>query len=198
VGADDQEEEEQLRSVALQNAKSILRARQQAERELIATKEALEQRTQELSRTLAAQKEIESELREQREWFRVTLSSIGDAVITTDMRGNVTFLNPVAEAMTGWSSGNARGVPLERVFTIVNEHTRQRVQNPVEKVLREGVVVGLANHTALIARDGTEVAIEDSAAPIRDSNGNVSGAVMVFYAVTARRRAEAESERAAY
>jgi PAS domain S-box-containing protein len=195
VGADDQEEEEQLRSVALQNAKSILRARQQAERELIATKEALEQRTQELSRTLAAQKEIESELREQREWFRVTLSSIGDAVITTDMRGNVTFLNPVAEAMTGWSSGNARGVPLERVFTIVNEHTRQRVQNPVEKVLREGVVVGLANHTALIARDGTEVAIEDSAAPIRDSNGNVSGAVMVFHDVTARRRAEAESER---
>ncbi|MDB6044996.1 MAG: Multi-sensor hybrid histidine kinase [Gammaproteobacteria bacterium] len=195
MGADDKEEEEQLRSVALQNAKSILRARQQAERELIATKDALELRTQELSRALAAQKEIESELRQQREWFRVTLSSIGDAVITTDMRGNVTFLNPVAEAMTGWSSVDAHGVALEHVFTIVNEKTRQRVQNPVEKVLREGLIVGLANHTALIARDGTEIAIEDSAAPIRDSNGNISGAVMVFHDVSARRRAEADSER---
>jgi PAS domain S-box-containing protein len=104
-------------------------------------------------------------------------------------------VNPVAEAMTGWSSGEARGLPLERVFNIVNQHTRQRVENPVEKVLREGLIVGLTNQTALLARDGGEVAIENCAAPIRDSNGEVSGAVMVFHDVTARRRVEADSER---
>jgi PAS domain S-box-containing protein len=194
VGADDKEEE-QLRSVALQTANGVLHARQQAERELIVMKDALERTTQELSRALASQQELESELRQQREWFRVTLSSISDAVITTDIRGNVTFLNPVAEAMTGWSSGEARGLPLERVFNIVNQHTRQRVENPVEKVLREGLIVGLTNQTALLARDGGEVAIENCAAPIRDSNGEVSGAVMVFHDVTARRRVEADSER---
>src|SRR5258708_4517741 len=157
-------------------------------------KDALERTTQELFRALALQKDLESELRQQREWFRVALSSISDAVITTDMRGNVTFLNPVAEAMTGWSSGEARGLPLESVFNIVNPHTRQRVENPAEKALREGLIVGLTNQTALLSRDGAEVAIENSAAPIRDSNGEVSGAVMVFHDVTARRRVEADSE----
>ena len=177
------DEERELRSVALQNAQSILLARQRAERELIAAKEALEHKAAELAGSLG-------ELREQREWFRVTLSSIGDAVITTDMRGSITFLNPVAELLTGWQFQDALGQPVEIIFNIINETTLQRAENPIEKVLRDGVVVGLANHTALIARNGKQTAIEDSAAPIKDPAGKVSGAVMVFHDVTRRRRAE--------
>jgi PAS domain S-box-containing protein len=120
-------------------------------------------------RDITERKRAEEELRQQREWFQVTLSSIGDAVITTDTRGRVTFLNPVAETMTGWTTEQATGELLEKIFYIVNEDTRERARNPVEKVLAEGAVVGLANHTALIARGGTERSIEDSAAPIRDA-----------------------------
>ena len=141
-------------------------------------------------RDITERKRAEEELRQQREWYQVTLSSIGDAVITTDTQGKVTFLNPVAEMMTGWKTDEASGQPLEKVFNIINEETRQPAKNPVDKVLREGIVVGLANHTALIARDGTERSIEDSAAPIRDATGNISGAVMVFHDVTERRRVE--------
>jgi PAS domain S-box-containing protein len=141
-------------------------------------------------RDITAHKRSESELREQRAWFEVTLSSIGDAVITTDTRGHVTFINPVGESMTGWSLADAIGLPLERIFNVVTEDTRQPVANPVTQVLQQGIIVGLANHTVLIARDGNEVAIEDSAAPIRDASGAISGAVMVFHDVTARRQAE--------
>jgi PAS domain S-box-containing protein len=141
-------------------------------------------------RDVTAQKRGEAELREQRAWFEVTLSSIGDAVITTDVRGQVTFINPIGETMTGWKLAEARGVALERIFNIVNEQTRLPVANPVAKVLQEGSIVGLANHTVLIARNGAEVAIEDSAAPIRDAGGAVCGAVMVFHDVTERRQAE--------
>jgi PAS domain S-box-containing protein len=141
-------------------------------------------------RDITERKRAEEELRQQREWYQVTLSSIGDAVITTDTQGKVTFLNPVAEMMTGWKTDEASGQPLEKVFNIINEETRQPAKNPVDKVLREGIVVGLANHTALIARDGAERSIEDSAAPIRDAIGNISGAVMVFHDVTERRRVE--------
>lgn len=143
-------------------------------------------------------KRVAEVLREQQEWFAVTLASIGDAVITTDTNGLVTFLNPVAETMTGWKTHEARGQPLEKIFRIINEQTRQQAVNPVTKVLQHGVIVALANHTALIARDGREIAIEDSAAPIRDLRGNVAGVVMVFHEVTERRRAEAilkESEK---
>lgn len=297
------DEEKLLRSVALQNAQSILLARQRAERELIAAKEALESKTTELARSLAMMhatlestingilatdangdvtgfnqkflamwhvprevmelrehrrllditaaqvnepetfrariEEIyaaspeesldlleladgrvferfskiqyvnernvgrvwsftditertraEEELRRQREWFEVTLSSIGDAVITTDTRGNVTFLNPMAEMMTGWKTSEASGHSVETVFNVINEESRQRARNPIDTVLREGVAVALTNHTALISRDGTERGIEDSAAPIRDATGKVTGAVMVFHDVTERRRAE--------
>jgi len=124
------------------------------------------------------------------ELLRVTLRSIGDAVITTDMQGRITYLNPVAAALTGWTSKEAIGIPLESVFRIVNEETRHTVESPVVKSLREGVVVGLANHTVLIAKDGTECPIDDSAAPIRDPAGLVSGVVMVFRDVRERRRAE--------
>jgi PAS domain S-box-containing protein len=174
--ASDEGEDQALRAAALKTAESILILRRRAERELAAAHEALERKTE--------------ELRQQREWFEVTLASIGDAVITTDTDGRVSYLNPVAETMTGWDAAEAVGQPLERVFHIVNEQTRQPVENPVKKVLQVGKMIGLANHTALISRSGTELAIEDSAAPIRDANGNVCGAVMVFHDVSERRRAD--------
>jgi len=114
----------------------------------------------------------------------VTLNSIGDAVITTDLEGCVAGMNPVAEALTGWSEIEAITRPLDEVFRIIHAQTRKKAESPVVKVLREGIVVGLANHTALIARDGTEVQIADSAAPIRDPQGTILGVVLVFRDVT--------------
>jgi PAS domain S-box-containing protein len=143
-----------------------------------------------LRRHLLARDKAAAAIHEQREMFRTTIASIGDAVMTTDTQGRVTYLNSVAQSMTGWRQETAVGQPLETVFRIVNEETRGSVENPVVKVLREGIVVGLANHTVLIAKDGTERPVDDSAAPIRDSKGNVSGVVMVFRDVTERRRAE--------
>jgi PAS domain S-box-containing protein len=131
------------------------------------------------------------------EWLEVTLASIGDAVIATDVQGHVVFLNPVATALAGWSRDEARGRPLADVFPIVNQDTRLAVESPVTKAIREGTVVGLANHTLLIARDGTERPIDDSAAPIRGPQGNVVGVVLVFRDVTERRRAEWELARLA-
>jgi PAS domain S-box-containing protein len=132
----------------------------------------------------------EEQVHEQREWLRVTLASIGDAVIATDTEGRVTFLNGVAQELTGWTSEEAQGIPLVAVFVILNEQTRQPVENPVERVLREGIVVGLANHTILIAKDGAERPIDDSAAPIRDAAGKMLGVVLIFRDVTEQRRAE--------
>ena len=125
----------------------------------------------------------------QQEWFRTTLASIGDAVITTDVQGRVTFLNPVAEHLTGWSSSKAAGQPLKEVFNIINEQTGQTAENPVGKVLAQGTIVGLANHTALITRGGQTIPIEDSAAPIKDAQGSIQGVVMVFHDVTEERKA---------
>ena len=124
----------------------------------------------------------------------VTVTSIGDAVVTTDDHGRVTRLNPVAEHLTGWSAAEAAGKPLQDVFVILNEQTRQPVPSPVDRALREGVVVGLANHTVLISRDGREIPIDDSAAPIRSDDGAMAGAIMVFRDVGERRRAERERE----
>lgn len=118
------------------------------------------------------------------------LASIGDGVIATDLQSRVVFLNPVAEALVGWKRDEAMGQPLDTVFRIVNEKTRATVENPVTKALREGYVVGLANHTTLICRDGTERPIDDSAAPIHDDRGRVTGCVLVFRDITKRRRAE--------
>ncbi len=129
----------------------------------------------------------QSKATERREVFRVTLRSIGDAVITTDIEGRVTYVNEVAEALTGWSHDEALGEPLERVFKIVNEVTRAPVENPATRALRQGVVVGLANHTVLIKKDGSECPIDDSAAPIRNEVGDVSGCVLIFRDVTAQR-----------
>ena len=133
-----------------------------------------------------------SKVGESREVFRVTLRSIGDAVITTDNEGHVTYLNEVAEMLTGWPMSEALNQPLERVFQIVNEISRQPVENPVTRALRKGVVVGLANHTILIKKDGSECPIDDSAAPIRNEHGFVSGCVLIFRDVTAQRLIERE------
>jgi PAS domain S-box-containing protein len=129
-------------------------------------------------------------LAEQRERLRVTLASIGDAIITTDIEGRITYLNVIAESVTGWGQDDAVGQPLESVFCIVNEETRQTVENPAKRALREGIIMGLANHTVLTRKDGADRPIDDSAAPIRDGQGRVVGCVLIFRDITERRRAE--------
>ncbi len=129
---------------------------------------------------LAREREARRAVDEARSSLATTLRSIGDAVMATDESGNVTIMNPVAERLTGWSVDEALGVPLRTVFHIINEGTRRLVESPVDRVLREGAVVGLANHTLLLARDGTETPIHDSGAPIRDESGNIRGVVLVF------------------
>jgi PAS domain S-box-containing protein len=131
----------------------------------------------------------------ERERLQVTLRSIGDAVVATDANGIVTFLNPVAEVLTGWSNETAIGRPLGEIFRIVNEQTRLPVESPVDKVLVDGRVVGLANHTVLIAKDGAEHAIADSAAPIRTAEGVIAGVVLVFRDVSGEREDELLQER---
>ncbi len=145
-----------------------------------------------LNREVTRRQAVERQLHAEKELAQVTLQSIGDAVITTDTEGRVNYLNPVAETLTGWSEADARGVPLVDVFQIFNEHTRQPVESPVARVLAHGQIVGLANHTILLHRDGTEFAIDDSAAPIRDRSGHLIGVVLVFHDVTHERDLEAE------
>ena len=144
---------------------------------------------------ITERKRAEEGLRESQQWFSTTLRSIGDAVIATDGEGKVRLLNPVAEKLTGWSEAEAMGKPLGEVFYIVSEQTGERVENPIDRVLREGVIVGLGNHTALIARDGTQLSIADSAAPIEDQSGAIIGAILVFRDVTERKRVERELAR---
>jgi len=170
-------------------------ARKQAEEALLRANMALEQRVEERSAEL---KQALIEIGNERELLKTTLQSIGDGLITTDVEGRVTNLNPVAEALTGWTTLAAQGQPLTTVFQIVNEATRQPVLNPVFKALEEGMIVGLANHTLLIHKDGTERPIDDSAAPIRGADLVVKGSVLVFRDVSERKRAEddlRESER---
>ncbi|HSK76004.1 MAG TPA: ATP-binding protein [Thermoanaerobaculia bacterium] len=152
----------------------------------------LNERIESLNREIAQRRRAEANLREQRQWLRVTLESIGDAVIATDMEARVSFLNPVAQDLTGWTETEAAGRPLEEVFDIVNEDSRARAESPVRKVLREGTTAGLANHTVLISRDGGEIPIDDCAAPIRDEEGRLHGVVMVFHDVVERRKLERE------
>jgi PAS domain S-box-containing protein len=139
---------------------------------------------------LTDRKRAEEELRRQREWLRVTLTSIGDAVLATGTDGRITFLNPVAAELTGWPEAEALGRPVADVFRIVNELTHEPAEDIIATVLREGAVINLANHTALVNRDGREIPIEDSASPIRDGDGRVSGVVLVFHDVTEKRRAQ--------
>jgi len=136
-------------------------------------------------------------LAEERERLRVTIASIGDGVIAVDADGRVTLINDVAQELTGYSADEATGRPLAEVFTIVNERTREPAPDPAAKAVREGRIVGLANHTVLIARDGTQHAIADSAAPIRDESGETIGVVLVFRDVTEERKAQNEIRRLA-
>lgn len=133
---------------------------------------------------------LELAIKESQQWFATTLKCIGDAVIATNQRGEIVFMNAVAEALTGWQEADAIGKELGKAFNIVNETTRQPVENPGLRALREGVITGLANHTILIAKDGREFPIDDSAAPIRNQRGEITGVVLVFRDVTERKRAE--------
>jgi len=144
-----------------------------------------------LEREVTDRKRAEEDLRRQREWLRVTLNSIGDAVIASDTSGRLTFLNPVAVTLTGWQLEETLGQPIQEVFRIINEKTHRSAEDLVVRVLSEKRVVALANDTALVTKDGREVPIEDSAAPILDSAGNVIGAVLVFHDITEKRRAQA-------
>jgi PAS domain S-box-containing protein len=137
------------------------------------------------SRAIAAE-----QLLEQKELFRTTLASIGDAVIATDRGARVTFVNPVAESLTGWKSTEAEGEPLASVFEIINEETRAPLQNPALRALRDGAVIARGNQTVLVAKHGHETPIDDSAAPIRDAHGMMTGAVLIFRDITERKAAE--------
>ena len=145
---------------------------------------------------LVESKMAQSELKREKEKLNVTLHSIGDGVITTDNIGNVVLVNTVAETLTGWTQEEARGKPLDVVFHIINEHTRQRCDNPVEKVLETNGIVGLANHTVLVSRDGIERIIADSGAPIIDHDQNTIGVVLVFRDITEQSKMEIELQHA--
>ena len=141
---------------------------------------------------ITERKRAERALDRERERLAVTLRSIGDGVITTNVFGEVVLINKIAEELTGWTQEEAYGKPLQEIFIIINEITREPCENPVAKVLESGAVVGLANHTALIARDGTERVIADSGAPIKDREGSIIGVVLVFRDITEKQRIDAE------
>ncbi len=149
-----------------------------------------------LYRTRQHSRTREETAHRQAELLRTTLASIGDGVITTDAEGRISSMNAVAEKLTGWTNDQAAGVPLKQVFHIVNESTRVEVENPALRALKDGVIVGLANHTILIAKDGTEWPIDDSAAPIRSEGGEIVGCVLVFRDISERHRGEAEQRAA--
>jgi PAS domain S-box-containing protein len=157
---------------------------------------ALNQRVDALAREIQLRKASERAARDSAERLKVTLASIGDAVIVTDAAGQVVSLNAVAESLTEWIESDAVGLDLDVVFNIVNEETRLPVENPALRAIREGAIVGLANHTILIGRHGSEVPIDDSAAPIRDGTHQIGGAVLVFRDISKRKQAEAESREA--
>ena len=176
-------------------------ARRQSEAELVKYREHLEelvqQRTSELEKTnlqlmdeVSEHKKDEEALRRSEERWSTTLASIGDGVIATDMSGRVSFMNAEAQDLTGWKMAEANQKPVMEVFNIVNETTRQKTENPVDKVLQLGIICSLANHTILIKKDGTEISIDDSGAPIKDAKGLTSGVVLVFRDITERRKAE--------
>src|ERR1700730_6446373 len=148
-----------------------------------------------LFRALSQRKRAQEGLEKSEKWLSTTLASIGDAVIATDMNGAVSFMNPIAECLTGWTLGDARGKSMDLVFDIVNKETRRPVENPVKKVFREGKVVGLADHTILLSKSGKEFDIEDSAAPILTNTGEAFGVVLVFRDITEKKLADEETSR---
>jgi len=155
----------------------------------------LEALNQELLRELSERKRVQEALVRSEQWFSATLASVGDAVIATDMNGTVIFMNSVAESLTGWTQAEATGKSMDLVFDIVNKETRRPVENPVKKVFCEGEIVGLADHTVLLSKDGKEFDIEDRAAPIVTHAGEGLGVVLVFRDITEKKRAEEETRR---
>lgn len=143
-----------------------------------------------IARDISQEVRALEKVRESEERLRVTLSSIGDAVMATDRSGRITFMNPVAEELTGWEAPQAIGLPLVETFKIINEFTRRPVENPVDKVIQAGKTVGMANHTLLVSKDGAERPIDDSGAPIRGNSAELRGVVLVFRDVSDRRQAE--------
>lgn len=134
--------------------------------------------------------QMQRKLKENERWLAATLKSIGDGVITTDTNGCITFMNPVAEALTGWKREEAVGRSLSEVFYIIDAGTRQAVSDPIEKALGGGAVTGFENHSILIAKDGKEIPIDDSGAPIVDDKGNITGGVLIFHDICERKEAE--------
>jgi PAS domain S-box-containing protein len=170
-------------------------------REITAITEQLRKANERLETRVAERtaelQEANARIEAGREYLAVTLRSIGDGVITTDVDGRITLLNREAEGLTGWQQEEALGRALPEVFRIINQNTRENAENPVEKVLRTGGIVGLANHTVLIAKNGCERVIADSGAPIRDSAHRLFGVVLVFRDVTDRERMELDLQRSA-
>lgn len=177
-----------------QNSPALLMLRVVTKDSVVSRFRLLNERIEDLSHEVFARKRAEDQLLQHSELLRVTLQSIGDAVIATDTQGNVSLLNSVAQRLTGWTEEEALGHPLPEVFRIINEHTRHSVENPVDKVFRERVIVGLANHTLLLHKDGSERPIDDSGAPIEGQDGRLHGAVLVFRDVSERKHAESQRE----
>ena len=140
---------------------------------------------------ITKQKQIEKMLYEEKERLRITLKSVGDGVIVTDVNGMITMINDVAQHLTGWIEDEAVGMCFETVFNIINEHTREQCINPVQKVISTGKIIGLANHTILISKDSSERFIDDSAAPIIDEDGEIKGVILVFRDVTIEKQRQA-------
>ena len=138
----------------------------------------------------------ERDLLAARDLLKTTLASIGDAVVATDAEGRITFTNPVADVLSGWSSESALGRSIDEVLIFCGEETGLKIENPIWETLRSGNVVGLANHTILVSKDGKHLPVDDSASPIKDADGRVIGSVLVFRDISGRRRAEKELENA--
>ncbi len=143
---------------------------------------------------ISERKRAEVALKESEQRWVTTLGSIGDAVIATDLKGKIVFMNNIAETLTGWTLSEASQKSAEKVFNIINERTRKKVDNPVFKVLKKGMIMGLANHTILVKKDGTEIPVDDSGAPIRDEEGKIMGVVLVFRDISERKEAERQIE----
>ncbi|WDN89361.1 hypothetical protein BuS5_02329 [Desulfosarcina sp. BuS5] len=144
---------------------------------------------------VSERKQMEEALQKNERNLSITLNSIGDAVIATDTKGRVTRMNPIAEKLTGWNLSEAKGRPLIEVFNIINEETRKQMKSPAEKVMREGTIVGLANHTVLISKNGTETPIADSGAPIKNDQGDIFGIILVFRDISEKIEAEKQKKK---
>ena len=138
--------------------------------------------------------EMESKLKENEKWLSTTLESIGDAVITTDEKGCITFMNPIAQKITEWKQEEALGKPLESIFKTINEETGTPIESPVTEVLQNGFITSMKDHTTLITKNGSQLPIDDTIAPIKDDKKNINGIVLIFQDITQRKNAEKEKE----